>query len=255
MFPAFHWNLAGRMLFHARHAYHAATAVNVVTDTQALVSEEFGQIVVAFRGSSSTRDWLTNAQFTLEDLIYTRHQAAQPCLASVHKGFLRAFDSVVVELLHDVRNRLTRLPGARIYVTGHSLGGALATLCALDFHRLNLPVERVVTFGCPRVGNKHFARLYNAALGEKTFNLVNEGDPVPLVPTLALGYRDCGQEIFLRRNGAVEYNPFIGWEIFTDIFGTWRNWRKHQLGFIPNHSLDEYEERITRIIQQPNLYL
>lgn len=55
-------------------------------------------------------------------------------------------------------------PPAAVIAAGHSLGGAQATLAALDIvHELQIPREHlcVYTFGAPRVGNHMFATLYN----------------------------------------------------------------------------------------------
>ena len=67
-------------------------------------------------------------------------------------------------------------------VTGHSLGGALAHLAALDVQReLELDPDQMCcyTFGVPRVGNHAFAHVYDAAVPD-TWNLVNGLDVVPL---------------------------------------------------------------------------
>ena len=52
----------------------------------------------------------------------------------------------------------------QVYCTGHSLGGAVASLAAFDIVReLQLPTEhvKVYTFGCPRLGNRAFVREYH----------------------------------------------------------------------------------------------
>jgi hypothetical protein len=234
------WRLAEDLRRACFRAYYDATVSAVATGAQVLVEALGCGIVVAFRGSQEGRDWLMNAQFDLEPLCWLNGSA----VAEVHHGFLKQFESVDVEVVRQVRSLCLRHPEAKIYVTGHSLGGALATLCALEFKRQGLDPDGVFTFGSPRVGNHAFAGIYNHGLRPITWNFVNEGDPVPLTPTLLMGYRDCGREVFLRRNGAVEYDPFIGWELFRDVFGIWRNWRQLQLGLIPNHSLTEYRERI-----------
>eukprot|EP00195_Chlamydomonas_chlamydogama_P017386 CAMPEP_0202911722 /NCGR_PEP_ID=MMETSP1392-20130828/55737_1 /ASSEMBLY_ACC=CAM_ASM_000868 /TAXON_ID=225041 /ORGANISM="Chlamydomonas chlamydogama, Strain SAG 11-48b" /LENGTH=78 /DNA_ID=CAMNT_0049602339 /DNA_START=20 /DNA_END=252 /DNA_ORIENTATION=- len=62
---------------------------------------------------------------------------------------------------------LQQHPDASLYVTGHSMGGALAQLCALDARfYLNISEVHSLTFGSPRVGNVAFQQLFNSAMNE-----------------------------------------------------------------------------------------
>jgi hypothetical protein len=252
------WNLIRKLASAASAAYHAATVNDPHTGTQANIFVDGVDIVVAFRGSSEPKDFILDARFLKSDLMYSRDGGE----AEVHAGFIAAFDSVNEEVIKQVKNLLVLMPAAAIHITGHSLGGALAQLCALEFVRQHLPVRAVVTFGSPRVGNKTFAALYNDSvttsteeidgveyfhsLKEITFNVVNEGDPVPLLPPLLNGYRDAGTEFFLRRSGEVQVDPFIGFEIFTDVMGAISSWRNYRLGLLPNHFIAAYQERISK---------
>lgn len=73
-----------------------------------------------------------------------------------------------------------------VYATGHSLGGGLANLCALDLRRcfgcdLDL-VAKVYTFGGPKVGNQNFANFYNEQIGEgMSYRVENLLDPAPYI--------------------------------------------------------------------------
>lgn len=89
----------------------------------------------------------------------------------VHQGFLTAYDSVrsaVMEMAELAMIRTKRREGSgswRVLVTGHSLGGALATLCAYDLalHRwpegVVAPQISMYNYGSPRVGNRKFAKV------------------------------------------------------------------------------------------------
>lgn len=83
-----------------------------------------------------------------------------------------------------------------VICTGHSLGGALATLCALWFKRRQ-PKSLVycVTFGSPRVGSSTFQDLYHKEIGlDHHFRVVRKADPVSKVPS-SKNYRHVGTEI------------------------------------------------------------
>lgn len=175
-----------------RSLYAGEIAPNVVarsTDTQALVEKLVdGSFAVLFPGTASRRDCLTDVQIRKVDWV-----GGDPFATSamrVHRGFKRALDSVYegIEALIP--------PGRRVVVAGHSLGGALATLCA---HALNgvAHVSDVITFGSPRVGNRQFVGEYNHTLADRTARIVNAGDPVPHVPWQFASYRHTDTQVYL----------------------------------------------------------
>lgn len=173
------------------------TISNQQTDTQVRVEEGHdGEMFVIFPGSASMRDWMSNLQVRLVPWI----DDASP--DRVHRGFGRAFWSVKTELLR-------RLESARtIYLAGHSLGGALATLTAKYLAEMGHldRVAGVYLYGSPRVGNAAFARAYNQALGYRTFRFCNAGDPVPHIPWLFGRYRHVDTQVYLDRDGGVRWD-------------------------------------------------
>ena len=80
-------------------------------------------------------------------------------------------------------------------VTGHSLGGALATLSAYVLQSdLKLPVGRVFTYGSPRVGNDAFSKARIAAGNE--WRITHHRDPVPHLPPRHLfGFTHTAREV------------------------------------------------------------
>mmetsp|Transcript_3399 Transcript_3399/g.526 ORF Transcript_3399/g.526 Transcript_3399/m.526 type:complete len:145 (-) Transcript_3399:143-577(-) len=76
---------------------------------------------------------------------------------------------------------------AKIVISGHSLGGAVATIFAAHLLKLGYPVTELVTFGSPRVGNKEFA-MYVSSRIPKAIRIVHNRDPVPCVPLLKQGF-------------------------------------------------------------------
>lgn len=77
-------------------------------------------------------------------------------------------------------------------ITGHSLGGALAILCAVDFQQSFGNVDLVYTFGQPRVGNDKFAAYYTSIFGSNSFRLINYADTVVHSPPKAFGFLHHG---------------------------------------------------------------
>lgn len=78
----------------------------------------------------------------------------------------------------------------KLYVTGHSLGGAMATICASRLSAQGMNVEGLYTYGSPRVGDGEFV----ANLKVNHFRFVNNNDAVPKVPPQVFGYRHHGHE-------------------------------------------------------------
>lgn len=180
-----------------------------VDNTQVYLASDAGSLVVAFRGSQSPtsldglKDWLlTNANNLLivpEGRIGTDFAAAGVG-ARFHRGFMQSLAEVwdplvaAVQAAQDASER-------PLWVTGHSLGGALALLAAWRFQRRFIPVHEVVTFGAPMVGNAPAATAFEQDFAGRIFRYVDIEDPVPLLPTMSLvanAYAHCRDEIRLQ---------------------------------------------------------
>lgn len=102
-----------------------------------------------------------------------------PDRCRVHAGFLAQYASA--------RSSITEyadyMDSPKVVCTGHSLGGGLATLCALDIEQNSIrDIETYcVTFGSPRVGGKHFVNLFDACI-DNSYRFVDVNDPIPRVP-------------------------------------------------------------------------
>jgi len=136
---------------------------------------------VAFRGSRNTTNWVTN--FSAQ-LVASEVGARS---GRVHLGYQAAYLSIRESLLSKLQASLAEVAGgpvrpALVLLSGHSLGGALATLAAQDVAAIPGCEVRVVTWGSPRVGDADFARAYGAA-APSTARFVIRADVVPRVPS------------------------------------------------------------------------
>lgn len=84
------------------------------------------EIVVAFRGSDSTRNWIA-------DFIFALVPFTECAGCYVHTGFLTSWEDVKSSALAIVEAAYLQYPGYTLVLTGHSLGAAVATLAAVDF--------------------------------------------------------------------------------------------------------------------------
>lgn len=144
--------------------------------TQAYVASLPDAIVVSFRGTQLDHFFASVVDFLVDVKVLP---AKDPSGHLVHGGFNAALGEVWTKLerhLHDEQTR-TRRP---LWVTGHSLGAALATLAAGRLSgRPELQLTGVYTFGSPRVASRSFAE----ALAVPVYRFRNDSDIVPqLVP-------------------------------------------------------------------------
>lgn len=160
------------------------------THTQAMLVKSLRHdlIILVFRGTEQdVRDFVTDMELGGLPL----EQGTE----FVHRGFARAFDAVwpsIAAVLADINST--------VWVTGHSLGAALATLACAQ-----IPNSTCYTFGSPRVGNQAFV---NRLRQRPIFRVVDEDDLVCKVPMESLGFRHVGQERVLKGS------PFqISWDV------------------------------------------
>ncbi|PZV08157.1 MAG: lipase [Leptolyngbya sp.] len=168
----------------------------------ALTSKQ-GSIIV-FRGSQTSDDWITNLQIGQADYV----RAGVPA-GKVHRGFLSFYSNVQAQV-----QAATKLlnPAAPCYLTGHSLGGALATFATSDLSLSKLkPQLRLYTYASPRVGNLGFAEYLSGAV-PNLYRIFNLADSVPEVPpskTRNSEFHHVGQNwSFLYYTGDVAPNHF-----------------------------------------------
>ncbi|CAE7321511.1 mdlA, partial [Symbiodinium microadriaticum] len=101
----------------------------------------------------------------------------------VHKGFQQAYLAVQADVLQWLESRCPR--PSEIYLSGHSLGAALATLAAMQLCALERPVVAVVTFGSPPLGSEELAQRYaDMGLDRVTVRFANRPDPIPRLKEL-----------------------------------------------------------------------
>jgi hypothetical protein len=169
-----------------------------VDNTQAYVGYDADNLVVAFRGSEAPttldglKDWfLTNANNLL--IQPTGPLAAEFAAAGVgarwHQGFVNAITEIWEPLFAEVSARQQEKPRC-FWVTGHSLGGALAMLASWLFFRKTMMPHQVYTFGAPMVGNNIVAEALDREFGNKLSRYANAPDPVPLLPMMSLAAND-----------------------------------------------------------------
>jgi len=208
------------------------------TDTQGVILHNADEIIVIFRGTTNARDWLTNVKIRKAPADWLLKDVG------VHRGFLAALRSVKAEVRRVVQE-LRVITDKRLTITGHSLGGALAMLCALDLEDGYEPVHEVVTFGQPRVGDAAFRDYYNTLLGARTIRVVNQIDAVTRLPLWVMGYRHAGlSEIFFDAFGGFVVNPHFFERAANSVVNLFIDCRLRQASAARNHFMRDYTQRL-----------
>lgn len=141
--------------------------------------------LLSFRGSSNVEQWIRDFRFIPIDHPW----------GNVHAGFTKGVNNVEVDLL----KFLERAKNIQhVWLTGHSLGGALAVL-ATAWLKMQGVSARIYTYGQPRVGLSEFAIRYNKELAGRYIRFVNQSDIVPRVPP---GFLYCHTGIVKRITGS-----------------------------------------------------
>ncbi len=166
-----------------------AEAMEAIADPEAfgyVVREDAtGAVLVCLRGTQTPREWLAN--FTAVPNPYS----LVPDYGWVHLGFERMYRKVRAS----IRMGLAAVGDVRVTALGHSLGGAMATLAAVDI-RFNMGKTQVdlCTVGGPRAGKVGFRRNFDRDV-PLAYRVTNQFDVVPHVPSVVTGWNHVGEEI------------------------------------------------------------
>ncbi|MFD7450495.1 lipase family protein [Kitasatospora sp. NPDC059827] len=159
-----------------RHHQTSFTPPFPLQDTQAYTMASDRMIVVAFRGTEpkEIRDWLTDST--------TPPWPGPAGTGYVHYGFGEALESIFPDVLKTLIE--LRTDDQTVWLTGHSLGGALAMLAAARLHLEDprLTADGVYTFGQPRTCDRLLTAAYDQAFQGRSYRFVNNNDIVPQLP-------------------------------------------------------------------------
>jgi len=167
------------------------------TDTQCFTVVDDNSLIIVFRGTSNFEDWLTNLKFDKTHFNFNQHA-----------GFYEAYQSVQSKIFNIVNKNKSK----NIFVAGHSLGGALATLCAVDLHLLlQTHITACYTFGAPRTYDKASAKFIDGNMGSRIHNVVNNNDIVTHAPPEAMDFSHIGGRAYFEENGTLHVSEVFSW--------------------------------------------
>ena len=203
--PGFDWQNMLSLAMAAKYSYETTgdlegivsggwnveiTAAADIGHTQGYVLESDHVAVLVYRGTESIGDWLTN--ITVID--------TDGSLGEVHKGFFDSFDETKSTLIPPLQ--AASAAGKTVWMTGHSLGGAIALNAAIET-RNSVNLAGLATFGQPRTIRNSAIDAVQTGIGANYFRFINDDDVVPRVPLL---YFHAGQLFHFDGYGQLQEN-------------------------------------------------
>jgi len=188
-------------------------------------------IIITCRGTQPTQanDLLADA-----DAIPKRHGKG-----FVHEGFRRE----ARKILPLIFNYINHYPNRKIWLTGHSLGAAMATYITQELEFAGYNTAMLFTYGSPRVGSHDYVEDFKT----EHHRFVNCNDIVTTVPPTVLGYNHHGQLHYINFYGNIR--ALTWWQRFKDkLRAHKRAWSKGQwFDGIYDHSIEFYADKIKNI--------
>ncbi len=211
-----------------------------IDGTQAFAACNNKLVILSFRGTepNKIKDWITDINFDLVN---------GPLNGMVHEGFYTALSNVwksIEIVIESMSNSWTK----PIWVTGHSLGAALATLAVALLIEKERPVKGLYTFGQPRTGNNDFARNFNFEFKPFAFRFVNNNDIVTRVPTREMDYSHIGTFKYFTSNQKLVSDINYWNRLLDRVQGRIKNILKWTPDGIGDHDMSNYVGLIKNIL-------
>ncbi|MFK7767364.1 MAG: lipase family protein [Mariniblastus sp.] len=190
--------------------------------------------VVVFRGTE-VDDWNdiradANALTALAETV-----------GKVHRGFKSEVDEIWPHI-----EKALEVNTKKLWFCGHSLGGAMAKICAdrCMLSYIKSEPEEIHTLGSPRVGCKKYVNHVQIP----HYRWVNNNDIVTRVPPILLGYRHSGTEMYLDHMGRLK--KVSGWKRTADrLKGFFGGLRRGRIDHLSDHSSPEYIDNIFKAVR------
>jgi predicted lipase len=161
------------------------------TCLQVGITTKENRIIVSFRGTESSRDMFY-------DMLTFKKEINN---VGIHYGFYKHLfsKSNYISMINKINSLLNENLLYEIYITGHSLGGALATLFGYKLSQeFSNIIVNIVTFASPKVGDRRWRNLFNSIKNINYTRIVINNDPVILFPFI--NYYHVGKILELKSN-------------------------------------------------------
>ncbi|KAM3144305.1 hypothetical protein pb186bvf_003469 [Paramecium bursaria] len=148
-------------------------------------------IILNYRSTSNVQNFVGDLNF-----IQSNYTKCQGCY--IHSGFQDMYQDLSEQMINCTQQLKQKFSDAKVFVVGHSLGGAIAALLASDVKtRLGYSIDIFLTTGAPRVGNVQFRNWFSTNVAPNiSYRIVHNQDPVPQLPPLGQNYTHLRQQIW-----------------------------------------------------------
>lgn len=179
--------------------------------SSAILVEHAEYFALAFRGTDEVRDWIDN--------INTIPLAA--LFGKFHRGFYTSLERIWPKIVNYYQTRRLELrqiddKPKGLFLTGHSLGGAMATIAASRLIEKDYPFTGVYTFGQPRAVTASTADTFNIRARSRFYRFQNNNDIVTRLPARMMGYSHVGTYMHILQNKTIVNDPGL-WLQFLDF--------------------------------------
>lgn len=204
--------------------------------TQAMVVEHNDYIAVVFRGSNQMANWMENMNLFFTEAFF----------GEFHTGFYQAAASLW-RVLEEAVDQLRLHKRRPVFLTGHSLGGALATVLAAKWLHEGRPFVNVYTFGQPRVVSQATARVFCVECKERFFRFHNNNDAVTRIPLRLMGYRHVGTYLYISEEGTIHRDVGFWFRFMDRLDGAWEAIKALEFAdSVRDHAMGDYLEHVGR---------
>lgn len=196
---------------------------------QGMFVEHEDYLCMVFRGTDEALDWLDNINALPVNEIF----------GDFHRGFWNSTEDVWGEMYGKYIwvNKKNRRP---LFLTGHSLGGAMATVAASKLIHRDLPFTSVYTFGQPRAMNRDTARIFNSEAKKRFYRFQNNNDIVSRVPARVMGYSHVGNCIYISEEQTIYDEPGFWFRFLDVVDGAVSDFREKGFDGVKDHNMDDY---------------
>jgi len=206
------------------------TSVKLISrdGAEVLIAKNRTDLWFAFRGTEPSK---------LNDVMADLNVIKQTAMAGgkVHGGFQKEVNDLWMDVLAEIEHNDGLRNVKDVWMTGHSLGAAMATIAATR----HAP-EELHTFGSPRVGGPKFVKNIKV----KHYRFMNNNDIVCRIPPAWLGFRHHGEMIYFNRLGDLQAKPT--WrDMFHGIFNSWKRFKFFD--GIVDHGMPNYVKALNKL--------